>query len=73
MLSEKTIREAFDTFSKGSVVVKEGSEVWIQMVAFASVLGWVLDDGKYVPGIEAILKEVRRCTAGSVSVSPGGS
>lgn len=73
MLSRQVIQEAFDTLSKGVMIVKEGSELWMQLVSQVAILGWVLDLEKYVPHQEAILREVRKQTSGRVSVSPGGS
>lgn len=66
MLSEKTVRDAFHTLCLSSKQVKEGSEMWIQLISQASVLGWVLDDSKYVDDMEAILKECRKVVGNPV-------
>lgn len=66
MLSEKTVRDAFKTFCQASLQVKEGSEMWVQFIASASVLGWVLDEGVYVQGVEDILKECRKVVGNPV-------
>lgn len=66
MLSEKTVRDAFNTLALASKQVREGSEMYIHLISQTAVLGWVLDEGVYVENMEAILKECRKVVGNPV-------
>ncbi len=60
MLSEKTVRDAFNTLAIAATKVKKDSDKWIHFVAAAGVLGWVLEESSvYIDNTEALLRAVR--------------
>ena len=59
MMSQKVCEEAFHLFAHMSKKVKEGSDMWYQLIGMAGVLGWVLERESYLSNTEEILKEIR--------------
>lgn len=73
MISERAIRDAFNTFAAASMKVAKGSDKWVHFVAVCQALGWVLEEGSvYVNNMETLLKVLREHVGNPVHSDPKG-
>ena len=73
MISERAVRDAFNTFALAAMKVAKGSDKWVHFVAACQVLGWVLEEGAvYVDNTEKLLKVLREHVGNPVHSNPRG-
>ncbi len=66
------IEAAFNCFMAMSTKVKKDSDLWVQFVSSAGVLGWVLGAHGYSQNTDTILAEIRNNLKDKVTLDLGG-
>jgi hypothetical protein len=59
MVSERAAKDAYELCRTFAARVKEGTDMWYQLVGMAGILGWVIEEPYHHQNTQELLREMR--------------